>query len=159
MKDKPIPDGDNVNASQQSVNADKEMVGPHSETINGHEESDIENCYKVNVLPDLDTVNGDEHGIDANSDTVTPENDNCNPDEDMLNGNPVHIIVPVKTEQNEAEDVKPNLENSVLHVNSAVNEQSAELFSDCSIKKEESADDPAINNSPISVKGTLSDEF
>ena len=135
VKDKPIPNGDTVNASEQSVN-------PQTET----------------VAPDLDTVNGDEQSIHANAETVNPENDNVNPDEDMFNGNHVRIIVPVKTEKIEPEDVKPNLEESVLHVNSAVTEQSAELFSDCTIKKEESQDDPGINDSPISVKGRLSDE-
>ena len=148
------------------MNPDKDTVGPNSDTVNGNEESvhgnenDTENCDEVNVspqketvAPNLDTVNGDEHIIHANAETVTPENDNVNPDEDMLNGNHVHIIVQVKTEKIEPEDVKPNLEDSVLHVNFAVTEQSAELFSDCTIKKEESQDD-----SPISVNGRLSDE-
>ena len=171
VKDKPIPDGDTVNASEQSVNPDKETVAPDPDTVNGDEQSvhgnendtvnrdeDNVNPDKETVAPDPDTVNGDEQSVHANAETVTPDNYNVNPDEEILNPDYVHIIVPVKTEQIDPEDVKPNVQQCVLHGNSAITEQSAELFSDCTIKKEESQDDPGLNDSLISVKGRLSDE-
>ena len=67
----------------------------------------------------------------------------------------VCVIVPVKTEE---EEVKPNVQECAVHGNSAVSNQSGELFSDVSIKKEESEDNAELNDSLISVKGKLLDE-
>ena len=61
----------------------------------------------------------------------------------------------MKTEE---EEVKPNVQECAVHRNSAVSNQSGELFSDVSIKKEESENDGELNDSSISVKGKLSDE-
>ena len=64
----------------------------------------------------------------------------------------------MKTEEIDPEDVKPNVQQCVLHGNSAFSDQSGELFSEVPIKKEEPEEDSGLNDSLISVKGKLSDE-
>ena len=54
--------------------------------------------------------------------------------------------------------MKPNGQHCVVHGNSAISNHSGELFSDVSIKKEDSEGDAALNDSSISVKGKLLDE-
>ena len=115
------------------------------------------NPDKETVTPDPDTVNADEQSVHGYAETVTPDNYNVNPDEQIVNPDDVRVIVPVKTEQIDPEDVKPNVQQCVLHGNSAISDQS-ELFSEVPIKKEENEEESGMNDSPISVKGKLSDE-
>ena len=75
-----------------------------------------------------------------------------------MHGDDVSVIVPVKTEVIDPEDVKPNVQECVLHGNSAVSNQSGELFSEIQIKMEEHEEESGLNESSISVKGRLSDE-
>ena len=149
VKEKPIPDADTLNSPEHSVH------GNEHKTVN----SDEDNVHpdKETVTPNADTVNADEQSVHGYAETVTPDNYNVNPDEQIVNPNDVHVIVPVKTEQIDPEDVKPNVQQCVLHGNSAVSDQSDELFSEVPIKKEEN-EESGMNDSPISVKGKLSDE-
>ena len=110
---------------------------------------------KEKPITDTDTVNTDQQTSHGNAETVTPNKDNVHADEHNVNPDEVHVIVPVKIEE---EEVKTNVQECVVHRNSAVSNQSSELFSDVSIKKEDSEDNVEINVSPISVKGKLSDE-
>ena len=150
VKEKPIPDADTLNSPEHSVH------GNEHKTVNRNE--DNVNLDKETVTPDADTVNVDEQSVHGYAETVTPNNYNVNPDEQIVNPNDVHVIVPVKTEQIDPEDVKPNVQQCVLHGNSAISDQSGELFSEVPIKKEKNEDDSGMNDSPISVKGKLSDE-
>ena len=150
VKEKPIPDADTPNSPEHSVH------GNEHETVN-HDEDNV-NLYKETVTPDADTVNADEQSVHGYAETVTPDNYNVNPDEQIVNPDDVLVIVPVKTEQIDPEDVKPNVQTCVLHGNSAISDQSGELFLEVPIKKEENEDDSGMNDSPISVKGKLSDE-
>ena len=150
VKEKPIPDADTLNSPEHSVH------GNEHKTVNRDE--DNVNPDKETVTPDADTVNADEQSVHGYAETVTPDNYNVNPDEQIVNPNDVHVIVPVKTEQIDPEDVKPNVQQCVLHGNSAVSDQSDELFSEVPIKKEENEEESGMNDSPISVKGKLSDE-
>ena len=150
VKEKPIPDADTLNSPKHSVH------GNEHETVNRNE--DNVNPDKETVTPDADTVNADEQSVHGYAETVTPDNYNVNLDEQIVNPNDVCVIVPVKTEQIDPEDVKPNVQQCVLHGNSAVSDQNGELFSEVPIKKEENKDDSGMNDSPISVKGKLSDE-
>ena len=113
---------------------------------------------KEKPIPNADTVNAHEQSVHGNAESVTPDNYNVNPDEQIVNPDDICVIVPVKTEEIDPEDVKPNVQQCVLHGNSAISDQSGELFSEVPIKKEESEDDPGLNDSSISVKGKLSDE-
>ena len=122
-----------------------------------HNEDNVD-LDKETVTSDADTVNADEQSVHGNAETVTPDIYNVNLDEQIVNLDDVRVIVPVKTEEIDPEDVKPNVQQCVLHGNSAVSDQSGELFSEVPIKKEESEDDPGLNDSSISVKGKLSDE-
>ena len=149
VKEKPIPNADTVNAPEQSVH------GNEHETVNRDE--DNVDPDKETVTSDADTVNADEQSVHGNAETVTPDNYNVNLDEQIVNPNDVRVIVPVKTEEIDPEDVKPNVQQCVLHGNSAVSNQSGVLFLEVPIKKEESEDDPGLNDSLISVKGKLSD--
>ena len=110
---------------------------------------------KEKPITDTDTVNTDQQTSHGNADTVTPNKDNFHADEHNVNPDEVHVIVPVKIEE---EEVKMNVQECAVHGNSAVSNQSGELFSDVSIKKEDSEDKVEINVSPISVKGKLLDE-
>ena len=130
LKEKPIPDVDTVNAHEQSVH------GNEHETVNRNE--DNVNLDKQTVNPDADTVNADEQRVHGNAEIVTPNNYNVDPDEETVNPDDV--------------------QQCVLHGNSAISYQSGELFSELPIKKEKSEDDPGLNDSLISVKGKLSDE-
>ena len=150
VKEKPIPDADTVNAPEQSVH------GNEHETVNRDE--DNVDPDKETVTSNADTVNADEQSVHGNAETVTPDNYNVNLDEQIVNPDDVRVIVPTKTEEIDPKDVKPNVQQCVLHGNSAVSDQSGELFSEVPIKKEESEDDPGLNDSSISVKGKLSDE-
>ena len=104
------------------------------------------------VIHDNNTGNTDKQTSEGNAETVTPDKDNFHGYVDNVNMDEVCVIVPVKTE------VKPNVQECAVHGNSVVSNQSGELFLDVSIKKEESENDAEVNDSPISVKGKLSDE-
>ena len=106
-------------------------------------------------ITDTDTVNTDQQTSHGNAETVTPDKDNVHGDEDNVNPDEVRVIVPVKIEE---EEVKPNVQECAVYGNSAVSNQSSELFSDVSIKKEDSEDNAELNDSSISVKGKLLDE-
>ena len=75
-----------------------------------------------------------------------------------MHADDVSVMVPVKTEVIDPEDVKPNVQECAVHGNSAISNQSGELFSECQIKKEENEEESGLNESSISVKGRLSDE-
>ena len=123
-----------------------------TENVSG---KDIELTVKEKPITDGETVNTDQQSVHDNAETVTPDKDNVHADEDNVNPNEVRVIVPVKIKQ---EDKKPNVQDCAVHGNSAVSNQSGELFLDVAIKKEDSEDDPELNDSSMSVKGKLSDE-
>ena len=100
--------------------------------------------HKDTHIPDDDTVNADEQTV--------------NPNEETVNGNEEHGIVSVKTEKNDEQDVKLNVDKSVLNGNSAISDKSFDLFSEHSIKMEDNKEDSGRDDSSISVKGKLSDE-
>ena len=106
---------------------------------------------KDNPIPDDETVNADEQTVHPNEETV-------NPNEETVNNNEKCVIVSVKTEQNDEEDVKPNVQKLMLNGGSAINDKSSELFSEHGIKKEETEHDSEHDDSSISIKGKLSDE-
>ena len=186
VKEKAIPDADTVNSpehiahgnDQDTVNRDedncndnKDTVSPNADTGNSPEDiahgnepetvhGDGDKCSheKDTVTPDSNTVNADEQIVHGNAETVTPDNYNVNPDEDIVNSDDLHVIVLVKTEVIDPADVKPNVQECALHGNSAVSNQSGELFLEVEIKKEENEEESGLNESSISVKGRLLDE-
>ena len=103
VEEKPIPDADTPNSPEHSVH------GNEHETVN-HDEDNV-NPDKETVTPDADTVNADEQIVHGYAETVTPDNYNVNPDEQIVNPDDVLVIVPVKTEQVDPEDVKPHCAN------------------------------------------------
>ena len=162
---------DTVSCDEENVDWDKETVTPDVDTFNpleqivhenehytaNHDENNVD-PDKPSVNADNDNVNGHEETVHGNTDTLTVDNYNVNADEQMFNPDHVRVIMPVTKTELDTEDVKPNVEECVVHGNSAATDQSAELFSEDAIKKEEIEDDPALNDSSISVKGRLSDE-
>ena len=103
-------------------------------------------------------MNADEQSVHGNAQSVTEDNVNVNLDGDTVHADDVSVMVPVKTEVIDPEDVKPNVQECAVHGNSAISNQSGELFSECQIKKEENEEESGLNESSISVKGRLSDE-
>ena len=112
--------------------------------------------------------NKTEHGKDTgvtekdnpspNDYTVNEDEQTVNPNEETVNGDEEHGIVSVKTEQNDEEDVKLNAEKLLLNGDSAISDQSCDLFLEHPIKKEDNEQDSGHDDSSISVKGKLSDE-
>ena len=149
-KDTVIPDGDTVHSPEHILN------GNEPETGHGNEHK----CAldKDTVTLDTNTVNEDEQSVHGNAQSVTEDNVNVNLDGDTVHADDVGVMVPVKTEVIDPEDVKPNVQECAVHGNSAVSNQSGELFSECQIKKEENEEESGLNESSISVKGRLSDE-
>ena len=103
-------------------------------------------------------MNADEQSVHGNAQSVTEDNVNVNPNGDTVHADDVGVMVPVKTEVIDPEDVKPIVQECVLHGNSAVSNQSGELFLEFQIKKEENEEESGLNESSISVKGRLSDK-
>ena len=138
--------------SNENVTA-KEI--PITDTYSGNTDEKSAEGNAETVTHDNNTGNTDKQTSEGNAETVTPDKDNFHGYVDNVNTDEVCVIVPVKTEE---EEVKPNMQECAVHGNSAVSNQSGELFSDVSIKKEESENDGELNDSSISVKGKLSDE-
>ena len=149
-KDTVIPDGDTVHSPEHILNGNEPETGHGDEHKCAH--------YKDTVTPNTDTVNADEQSVHGNAQSVTEDNVNVNPDGDTVHADDVGVMVPVKTEVIDPEDVKPNVQECAVHGNSAISNQSGELFSECQIKKEKNEEESGLNESSISVKGRLSDE-
>ena len=152
-KEKPITDTYSGNTDEKSAEGNAETVTHDNNTGNTDQQTSEGNAETV--TPDNNTGHNDQHSAEGNAETVTPDKDNVHGYVDNVNTDEVCVIVPVKTKE---EEVKPNVQECVVHGNSAVSNQSGELFSDVSIKKEESENDGELNDSSISVKGKLSDE-
>ena len=149
-KDTVIPDGDTAHSPEYILNGNEPETGHGNEHKCAHD--------KDTVTPDTDTVNADEQSVHGNAQSVTEDNVNVNPDGDTVHADNVGVMVPVKTEVIDPEDVKPNVQECAVQGNSAVSNQSGELFSECQIKKEENEEESGLNEFSISVKGRLSDE-
>ena len=147
------PDNNTGKTDQQTSEGNAETVTPDNNT--GKTDQQTSEGNAETVTPDNNTGNTDQQTSEGNAETVTPNKDNVHGDEDHVNPDEVRVIIPVKIEE---EEVKPNVQECAVHGNSAINNQSGELFSDVSIKKEESEDNAELNDSSISVKGKLSDE-
>ena len=159
-----------MNANKETVNTDKETVNPNQESVNHNEETvnadqETVNTDKDTVKPNEESVNPDQESVNPNQESVNPDQETVNadqetvkPDEETVNGHEESEIVSVKTEPNDEENVKPNVQQLVLKGDSAVSDKSCELFSENDIKKEDSEEDGGHDESSISVKGRLSDE-
>ena len=93
-----------------------------------------------------------------NEETVNPNEETDNPDEETVNGHQEPATVSVKKEKNDEQDVKPNVDKSLLNGNSAFSDNSFDLFSKHPIKMEDNKEDSEHDDSSISVKGKLSDK-
>ena len=125
-KDTVIPDGDTVHSPEHILNGNEPETGRGDEHKCDHD--------KDTVTADTDTVNADEQSVHGNAQSATEDNVNVNLDGDTVCANDVTVVVPVKTEVIDPEDVKPNVQECALHGNSAISNQSGELFSECQIK-------------------------
>ena len=126
-KDTVIPDGDTVHSSEHILN------GNELETGHGDEHKCDHN--KDTVTPDTDTVNADEQSVHGNTQSVTEDNINVNLDGDTVHADDVGVMVPVKTEVIDPEDVKPNVQECVVHGNSVSVTKVVNCFQNFKLKR------------------------